>query len=313
MNVLVLTNMYPRVDRPTFGVFVKEQVEDLEKLGCRVDVRVIRGDRSKVNYVRAAAALRATLRHGRFDVLHAHYGLTGAVALTQRRVPVVVTFHGSDCNGDSPWQTAVSWVVSRAVSPIFVSEPLAQGLGLSGAPVIPAAVDVDRFRPMPRDEARAKLGWGQDDVVVLLPGSRSEYRKRADLFDAALDAARGVEPRVRGVSMENLSRDDVALTMNGVDAVLMTSNFEGSPVAIKEALACCTPVVSVPVADVPQLIEGLPGCEVASRDPAKLGAAVLRALHAGRSPALRERVEPFSRQSMAIAVRRVYESVVAGA
>jgi glycosyltransferase involved in cell wall biosynthesis len=178
------------------------------------------------------------------------------------------------------------------------------------ARVIPAAVDVDRFAPIPQDVARARLGWRQDGVYVLLPGSRREYRKRADLFDAALAVAQLERPGVIGVSLENLSRDDVAWTMNAVDAVLMTSNYEGSPVAIKEALACCTPVVSVPVADVPQLIDGLPGCGVAPREADALAAVLLEAIRSGRSERLRERVMPFSRQRMAMDVKGVYKSVL---
>ena len=308
MRVLVLTNMYPRADRPTFGIFVKEQSEDLERLGCTVDLRVVRGDTSKLNYGRAAAAVRRIVRDGEYDVLHAHYGLTGAVAVAQREVPVVVTFHGSDCNGDAPWQTAVSWCVARVSLPIFVSPLLAEGLGLPRAPVIPAAVDAERFTPIPQAEARARLGLSETGTYVLLPGSRKELRKRADLFDEALAHARTKRPGIEGLSMENLSRDDVALTMNAVDAVLMTSNYEGSPVAVKEALACCTPVVSVPVADVPSLIEGLPGCGVAPREGRVLGERLLEAIDTGRSDALRERVLPFARRPMALAVMRVFEA-----
>lgn len=310
MKVLLVTNMYPTAVRPTFGIFVKEQVEDLERLGCEIDVRVVRGDESRANYLRAMATVRSVVKEQRYDVVHAHYGLTGVVALVQREHPVVVTFHGSDCNGDSPWQTAVSWIVSRLVTPIFVSAPLAAGLRLSNAHVIPAAVDVDRFAPIPRERARATLGWLDEGPYVLLPGSRGERRKRADLFDAALDAARAEYPGIRGTSLENLSREEVALTMNAVDAVLMTSNYEGSPVAVKEALACCTPVVSVPVADVPQLIEGLPGCGIAPRVPAELAVELFRALNAERSSVLRERVLPFSRQQVAAQVKRVYDEVV---
>lgn len=308
VRVLLVTNMYPSAERSTFGIFVKEQAEDLEKLGCEIDLRVVRGDASRLNYVRAMAVVRSLVKDRRYDVVHAHYGLTGVVALAQREHPVVVTFHGSDCNGDSPWQTAVSWTVSRLASSIFVSKPLADGLGLPGAPVIPAAVDVDRFTPMARDEARAALGWSGGGPFVLLPGSRADRVKRADLFDAALAAARPEVPGIEGVSLEHLSRGEVALTMNAVDAVLMTSNFEGSPVAVKEALACCTPVVSVPVGDVPQLVEGLPGCGVAPRVAAKLAVELRRALAAERSPSLRERVLPFSRQRVAAEVKRVYEA-----
>lgn len=307
MKVLLVTNMYPTAVRPTFGIFVKEQAEDLGRLGCEMDVRVVRGDESRANYVRAMATVRSVVKERRYDVVHAHYGLTGVVALAQRKHPVVVTFHGSDCNGDAPWQTAVSWVVSRLATPIFVSEFLAAGLGVPDAHVIPAAVDVDRFAPMPREEARATLGWSGRGPYVLLPGSRADRVKRADLFDAALQAARLEDPGIEGVSLERLSRSEVALTMNAVDAVLMTSDFEGSPVAVKEALACCTPVVSVPVGDVPRLVEGLPGCGVAPRVPAELAAELRRAIGAQRSPSLRERILPFSRQRVAAQIKRVYE------
>jgi hypothetical protein len=39
MRVLVLTNMYPSEERPIYGIFVREQAEDLRKLG--VDVKVL--------------------------------------------------------------------------------------------------------------------------------------------------------------------------------------------------------------------------------------------------------------------------------
>jgi teichuronic acid biosynthesis glycosyltransferase TuaC len=91
---------------------------------------------------------------------------------------------------------------------------------------------------------------------------------------------------------------------------LMTSESEGSPVAIEESLACLTPVVSVPVGDVPTLIEGLPGCAVVPRDPRALADAVIRALGADRRPELRERVEPFGQDRVAAQLVALYERVL---
>ena len=74
--------------------------------------------------------LRRTLRNGRFDLVHAHYGLTGMVALAQRSVPTVVTFHGSDTgNPRVKWQAWVSWIVARRTTPVFVSRDGARRLG----------------------------------------------------------------------------------------------------------------------------------------------------------------------------------------
>jgi teichuronic acid biosynthesis glycosyltransferase TuaC len=95
-----------------------------------------------------------------------------------------------------------------------------------------------------------------------------------------------------------------------VDVTLMTSDFEGSPVSIKESLACMTPVVSVPVGDVPELLARLPGCEIAPRDPVVLADAVLRALEHGSDPGLRWRVERLSRSHVAKRTLALYESVL---
>ncbi len=96
VRVLVCTNMWPSAARPTFGSFVQEQVDDLQRAGLEMDVLYIRGTESRANYARAAVHLRRRLVSRPYDLVHAHYGLTGAVALTQRKVPVVTTFHGSE-------------------------------------------------------------------------------------------------------------------------------------------------------------------------------------------------------------------------
>jgi glycosyltransferase involved in cell wall biosynthesis len=90
----------------------------------------------------------------------------------------------------------------------------------------------------------------------------------------------------------------------------MTSLSEGSPIAVRESLACETPVVSVPVGDVPGLLRGLPGCSICARDPAALAAGVIRALGTGRRHELRARVEAYSRDRIAEKVLAVYERAV---
>ena len=87
MRVLVVTNMWPTPDEPSFGCFVEEQVEDVRGLGLEVEVIAFDGRRDRRNYVRAARAVRAAVRRRPVSVVHAHYGLTGAVAATQRSVP----------------------------------------------------------------------------------------------------------------------------------------------------------------------------------------------------------------------------------
>jgi glycosyltransferase involved in cell wall biosynthesis len=312
MNVLCLTNMYPTENDPLAGCFVRDLVVDVRELGLDVDVLAFDGRRRKQAYAEAGLQLRRALRSGRFDVVHAHYGLTGAVATAQRKIPVIVTFHGSDTGAPRVrWQGRVSWFVARLATPVFVSRDGARRLGCSGAAVIPAGVDVETFRPKPKVEARAALGWSERGHYVLLPGARGNPVKGARLFDAVLDELRSEVPDLRPVSLEGFSREQVVNVMNAVDVSLVTSEFEGSPVSIKESLACMTPVVSVAVGDLPDVLAGLPGCTVAARNPRALADAVLNALERGGDPLLRQRVERVSRRRVAERTVALYQSVLA--
>jgi glycosyltransferase involved in cell wall biosynthesis len=312
MRVLCLTNMYPTDAEPWFGSFVRELVEDVRALGVDVEVLAFDGRRHKQRYAQAAVKLRRALRAGRFDLVHAHYGLTGMVALAQRSVPTVVTFHGSE-TGYVRWQAWISWFVARCTTPVFVSRAGARLLGCPNAAVIPAGVDVDLFRPRPVEEARRSLGWPERDRFILLPGSRADPRKNARLFDSVMRELRRDIPDLTAVSLEGFSRQQVVDVMNAVDVTLMTSIFEGSPVAAKESLACMTPVVSVPVGDMPQLLAGLPGCAIAPRRAGPLADAVLRALEHGGDPELRRRAERFSSARSAERTVALYFDLARGA
>jgi glycosyltransferase involved in cell wall biosynthesis len=313
LRVLVLTNMFPTAAEPWFGVFVSDQTADLQDAGVHVEVLAFDARSSRRAYLTAARRLRHAVRDGGFDIVHAHYGLAGAVAATQRRVPVVTTFHGTDALARS--ERPISWVVARRTRPIAVAPVVADSLGLHGAAVIPCAVDTELFAPIDRSRARRLLGWPADSAYVLFPAARrdpTKRPKRADLFDAAVRHVRRRVPGVRAVSLDELSRTQVANAMNAADVMLMTSDREGSPVTVKESLACATPVVSVPVGDVGEVVAGLPGCAITPREPAALAAAVLRALESPRSPALRDRALTYGRGATAARIIDVYRGALTG-
>jgi glycosyltransferase involved in cell wall biosynthesis len=100
--------------------------------------------------------------------------------------------------------------------------------------------------------------------------------------------------------------------MNAADVTVVTSMWEGAPVVVKESLACQTPVVSVAVGDVSEVVAGLPGCAVVQRDPDALANAVERALRSERHPRVRGAMEVYGRPSIARRVLRVYRRLLVG-
>src|SRR5262249_50352067 len=98
VKLLVLTNMYPTPGNPSFGTFVRRQVEALSALGCKQDLMIIESKKSRMEYLRGIVRVRRAIKTGCYDLVHAYYGLCGFVAVCQGAVPVVITYCGSDLN-----------------------------------------------------------------------------------------------------------------------------------------------------------------------------------------------------------------------
>ncbi|GAH31707.1 unnamed protein product, partial [marine sediment metagenome] len=67
MKFLVLTNMYPYEGDPSYGIFVKEQVDALEREGIKVDVLFINGRRNKLNYISGIIQFLRRCHRNKYD------------------------------------------------------------------------------------------------------------------------------------------------------------------------------------------------------------------------------------------------------
>jgi glycosyltransferase involved in cell wall biosynthesis len=263
MRVLVLTNMYPHAADPSFGTFVYEQVRALCGLGVDMDVLFVNGRASRWQYLLGYPRLWRQLRHVRYDLIHAHYVFAGWIARAQWCAPVVQSFHGAgEMLGYQGWLCKLlAPLVDRV---IVTSADHKARLGYAPARIIPCGVDLTLFAPRPRDEARRALGWAPATRTVLWLGD-PRPEKRLDLVRGAFER---LAQRCSDVELEIVSRvphDQVPTYMNAAHALILPSDAEGSPVVIKEAMACNLPIVGVDVGDVAQVIAGVEGCYLAER------------------------------------------------
>jgi glycosyltransferase involved in cell wall biosynthesis len=95
--------------------------------------------------------------------------------------------------------------------------------------------------------------------------------------------------------------------MSACDALLLTSDVEGSPMVIKEAMACNLPVVSVRVGDVPEVIGGVPGCALAERDPDDIAAKLVEILREPRRSEGRSHIDHLRNENIAAQVIEVFD------
>ncbi len=284
LRVLIVANMYPSPARPSFGVFVADQVAALRATG-EVEVEVFHWDARRRPWRYALAALELALTTVDADIVHAHYGLSGLVALAApRRLPLVLTMHGRDCHHPVV-KRLTGLVARRAAAVVAVSDELARQCPFPVAAVIPPGVDLEQFRPLPRHEARARLGLDADGGRRLVVFPADPHRPEKRFADAralvARLAAGGTDVELRPVY--GRPHAEMPLWLNAADAVLITSEREGYGLACVEALACDVPVLSTPVGVAPTLLAGLEGCLCAPFD-AELWGVLLTAVLAADEP-----------------------------
>src|SRR5206468_9338121 len=145
---------------------------------------------------------------------------------------------------------------------------------------------------------------------VLFVGEPAEARKRYDLANRAVQR---VAPslRARLVVAWKVPHAQIPDYMAACDALVFTSSQEGSPNAVKEALACNLPVVSVPVGDVAERLNGIEGCELCADDrPETIAAALERVLRRGGRAAGRKAVKHLDERLTSQQVIEVYRSAL---
>ena len=262
---------------------------------------------------------RGELRAVSPDLVHAHFGTVTAMfaALGAGGLPLVITYRGSDLNpspGDSRGRTFAARALSqmaalRARRIVCVSAGLRERLWWrrSRVTVVPTGVPADEFRARPRDMARRKLGWREETPVVLFHGGRDARIKRLDLALAAMAVAGRALTDVRLEVLDgSVAPEAVPAYMNAADCLLVTSDFEGSPAVVQEALASSLPIVSVDVGDVRERIYRVSNTRLVERDPEAIGRALVEMVRVPLRTDGSRKMSECRMDAVAVRVHQVY-------
>lgn len=266
---------------------------------------------------RALWRLRAFIRQWQPDIIHAHMihaNLFGRMlgAISSAAPPVICTAHSAREGGRLrmlAYRLTDHWSqLTTHVSPQGREAMIAAGaVPASRITVMPNGIDTVLFRPEAalRLSSRAELGLHEQSRLVINVGRLAKEKAQGTLIDAfaklkpAPDARlvivgegplRGaLEQRVRDHQLTKQvhligARQDIPALLNAADLFVLSSDIEGMPLALGEALACELPVVATDAAGVAELM-GECGEIVPRGDPAALAAAMRRALDAGHGDA----------------------------
>jgi len=250
-------------------------------------------------YLRGPNSLRRILAAFRPDLIHAHGSRAGfLVALASPRAPVVHTIHGLHLLRRSPlarWLAGLAqrYTNQRTDFTVFVSDAdlsLARKHGLA-PPEGSCRVIHNGISPVGPGEACSPVARHVGFI------GRLEYMKDPLLFldvMASLPEYSGemvgggsMEPEVRDVIRRRgvgniqahgaLPHGDTLRRLRTFSVMLVTSRWEGLPIAILEAMRDGVPVVAARISGIEEVIEdGTSGLLVDSRSPGELALAVRR-------------------------------------
>lgn len=268
MKVLHVTPNYPTQEFPIFGIFVKEQVESLQRLGIKCDVFYCDGqNKGFKKYITYVPFLWKKALFGGYDIIHCHHALS-AIILWMTGTPlfkkVVLSYQNDPSHewGDKAFKffnVFFNAFIIKNTSEVYQKYPKMHYL--------PNGCNQDFFKPMDMMKCREKLGWDSDKKYIIYMDSNKGGRtqKRKDRFDEVISILnKKYGYNLESIVMRNVKRELIPTYLNAANLHLISSDFEGSPNSVKECICCNTSVVSTPVGNVPEMIGDIEGAYVTS-------------------------------------------------
>ncbi|MDB6007274.1 MAG: hypothetical protein JWR15_4261 [Prosthecobacter sp.] len=306
----------------------------------------------------------------RYDVLHPNFWMSGMVALTLKKelkIPFVMTFHAlgpirrmhqGQADQFPDQRDRVEAEIARCADAVIAECPQDQidisrlyDVPAEKMPVIPCGFDPVEIWPVSKAEARASLGFDDDEKIVLQLG-RIVPRKGVDLVISGLAKLRtqhGIRARLVVVGgalngpcsdaaeMERLlhvaakegitgqvmltgqrDRKDLKLFYSAADVFVTVPWYEPFGITPLEAMACGTPVIGSDVGGIRFSVQNeLTGLIIPPRDTDSLAAALARIF---KDPSFAQRLgrqgirrvnEHFTWQMVTRRILALYEKVVA--
>lgn len=324
MKVLWAHNFDP--EKPKGLLFMNNFIKGIQALGIDVELEYLGNLRSATNLLRVRRRLRVRAKD--FDLVHAHYGSACALATAGiQGVPKVLSIRGNDWNvhdetfGFLYWHTRLARYMSKRAIPSYdcvlaVSERIAAELKEkfphSRIETLPSPVDLKKFVPRHKAEARALLGYPDcTKRWVLFNTLRlDDPVKRYPLARAAFDLANAKCGNLRLMIAHDLPHERLPLFVAACDLILCTSETEGWPNSVKEAIACDVPFVSTDVSDLRDIARQEPTCRICPPDAVILAENICDVLASPKRPGIRRHVCGMSLEAGSQKLANLYESLI---
>jgi teichuronic acid biosynthesis glycosyltransferase TuaC len=307
--LIVCSGNYPNFDFKIHQAFIHEQAESVRKnFSIEYDTFFIQG-KGIGGYINSLPRLHKQIKSGNYDLVHAHFGLSGLLAVLQRKIPVVITFHnGEILKSSGNILSSIAALFSK--HNIYVASHIRERLYYkpNSYDIIPCGIDLESSVII--DKKTAKMQMGLDDCKHILFGSSfNNPRKNFQLLQLALKSDSELN-KMAILELKGFNRMQVTMLLNACDLLVLPSQAEGSPQIIKEAMACNCPIVATDVGDICEVVGNTEGCYITSFDPKDVAEKIKLALAFGKRTNGWEKIGHLDNKIIAGKIMEVYKSVL---
>lgn len=280
---LRIIHVIPYHPSPSSFIFAKRQVEDLTEIGHTNEVFFFNTAFSIKGFYSQLKTFKKLVNEFKPDLVHAHYGTINAFFASRiKNVPFVVSFQGSDMN----YTSDVHWIreklgkylskksAQRAQQIICVSERLQDNLplGKEKSTVVPSGINTRLFKKIDIADCKKQLNLNESTNYLFF-NANNPIVKRLDIANEVVELLKDLNVELLSLN-GNVTPNDIPIYLNACAATILCSDSEGSPMVIKEAMACGLPIVSVDVGDVKSRIENVQNCFVVPQKAFDIGEKV---------------------------------------
>lgn len=202
MKLLIISSMWPSKKKPSYGIFVKNFMKEMELSGVSVDIVANSDPRTGIlNSLRKYFLLlvKAARYRGNPEIVQAEFvfpsGLIACLLPKFRRAGKVLVFHGSDAYlwkklpfGKSIYRK----IIQSSDAVIFPSEFLkdeaavfSPQLNDTNVQIIPRGITESFLKPVDKREARQKLRISEDKFLILSVGNLISIKDHLTILKAA--------------------------------------------------------------------------------------------------------------------------------
>ena len=273
------------------------RIEEVKMLRCKAPFKIRKELRSMAKEV---------------DVIHLHFG--GAYAfvvwflLMGIKRPKFITFHGTDIHAKAiktaksqkeKFRIKLNQVLSFLCIPLydrcgFVAKEMIdyvpsclQGQVRKKGFIQSLGIDYNRYVPMAKEDAQKYLNLTPGHYVLFSDVHNSKIKRR----DIAEAIVKELGDKYQLLIMCGVHFNEVPYYINACDFVLLTSDEEGSPNIIREALSLNKRVFSVDVGDAAIQLNNLKNSSIISRDSRIAAQRILERLSVDYTDNTREALE----------------------